>query len=474
MSERVGTSSSSRASHGSGGSEGDARGSSDNASERRRLDAAQRGAGSGTGGGGGGGIHARNTSSHILSQPRDTSVTMTGHSSSSSSPPVTPLSRGAAAAAAAAAAGGAAPRPVAARLRSSDGSGTPPRAAAAAVHDVRDTAEYRAAWDLELWKAVQADRFRRELERQRGTAFADLDRLVKRREKEARAAVQQRSAAVALREEVVQAEEARVAERQQRVAEMEKDLRRTRQQLLDAQQRVEDEVRAQVRLANDTIAHRARLLEERVRAAEAQAKRADERQRQAQQEYLNLYEAFSRFRSQQLTTTNSSSSSGGGGGGVTSQVLQLEQLRVQWEAEHQLQLDKLTQRHTTEMAAAQLRCRELEEQNRRLSAALVRRRERLRRTSADDGAPPSSPPPPPLSSPALLLPDAAQTTTTTTTATRAFVERTTRELTRLETERQSLVEGSSGALRESDAVIVSIDGRIHELRSHLSVVASTA
>ncbi|KAG5481476.1 hypothetical protein LSCM1_05493 [Leishmania martiniquensis] len=447
-----------------------------------------------------GGPQGSTESTHTLPRPREPSVTVTGRSSSPSDTPLEQRNS----------AGTSGVRlsfgSTAARFAVSNG--TPPLSAessapvAAAEYNVRDTAEYRAAWDLELWKAVQADRFRRALEEQKSIAFADLKRLVKQRGRAAQMELRQRAAAVTLREEAVQAEETRLAERQQRVADMEKDLRRMRQQLLDAQQRVEDEVRVQVRLANETIAHRARLLEERVRAAEAQARRADERQRQAQQEYLSLYEAFSRYRTQQLT---SSSSAGGGrdsinaGGGAAYSSLQIEQLRVQWEAEHQLKLDRQAQQHAADMAASQQRCRELEEQNRRLAAALARRREKLRR-HAEDAVQPLIPASasqrPPLQGGCadreklsgsvtaalpLFTPSPAVGAATAvalqpmhnTPALFDLVKRTSRELHRLETERLSLVEGSSGALRETDAVILRIDARILELRERLTAASST-
>lgn len=377
-------------------------------------------------------------------------------------------------------------------------------APAAAAPDVRDTVEYRAAWDLELWKAVQADRFRKQLEKQHGVAVADLARSVRQREKMAKEEVAQRTAAVAAREEAVKAAEVQLAARQAKTAEAEREVRRMRQQLMDAQQRVEDEVRAQVRLANDTIAHRARLLEERVKAAEGQAKRADERQRQSQEEYLALYEAFSRYRTQQLTSTSTLNGGGGGGGllavsstAATSSALgpafQLEQLRAQWDAEQQLQLDRQAQRHRAELATVQERCRELEEQNRRLSAALARRREQLRHIKASGAeaaatqASPSPAPPhgeenkgkgigtissagaspaPPAGTPLpASVPDAA---------TREVVERLVRELHRLGTDRVSLVEGSGGAVRETDAVIVSMDARARDLQRQLAAVQGTA
>lgn len=361
---------------------------------------------------------------------------------------------------------------------------SPPPIAEAASYDVRDTVEYRAAWDLELWKAVQADRFRKQLERQKSLAMADLEEAVKRQEREAKAELARRTRAVAQREEAVKAAEAQLATRQTKATEAEKDLRRMRQQLLEAQQRVEEEVRAQVRLANDTIAHRARLLEERVKAAEAQAQRADERQRQAQQEYLGLYEAFSRYRMQQLTADGAGGghnllavNSTGASSSALSPALQLEQLRAQWDAEHQLQVERLEQRHRAELNTLQEHCRDLEEQNRRLTAALARRREQLRlmRASGAGQATPAAAPPPKS---ALKMEERARTTVplpasppaVLDAATREVVAQLTRELRRLEADRITLVDGSCGAVRETDDVIVRMDARMQELRQQLAAV----
>jgi centrosomal protein CEP120 len=367
--------------------------------------------------------------------------------------------------------------------------------AAAPSADVRDTVEYRAAWDLELWKVVQADRFRKQLEKQKSIALADLNRAVRRREAELKAELAQRTQAVAAREEAVKTAEAQLAARQAKATEMERDVRRMRQQLLEAQQRVEDEVRAQVRLANDTIAHRARLLEERVKAAEAQAHRADERQRQAQQEYITLYEAFSRYRTQQLTTTAAAAApnansllmvSSTGASSSLGPAMQLDQLRAQWDAEHQLQLERQEQRHKTELAAVQRRCREVEEQNTRLTAALARRREQLRHLkAAAAGATPANPAPTPTvdnapqQKPASATAESAALGASPSThsqdaAAREAVERIVRELHRLEMDRVSLVDGSCGAVRETDAVIVRMDARMRDLQRQLAAVQGSA
>lgn len=359
----------------------------------------------------------------------------------------------------------------------------------AGLADLRSTAEYRAAWDLELWKATQADRFRRQLERQQKAAYADLHVVMKKEAAAARLALHQRARAVEERERRIRLEEAQQQERKQRVLEVEKELQRMRQQLLDAQQRVEQEVRSQVRLANETIAHRAKLLEERVAAAEAQTKRAEERQRQSQEEYLKLYESFSRVRTQQLMTTATVAMDSGSAAGSllcpstlgaerswSGPALQLEQLRSQWEAEHRLQLDRIEHRHKAELAAAQQRCRELEDHNRKLTAAVARRRAQLShlQSTADSRLPSSvsppllqptsSPPPPPSASGG----DGGILHHSCSDAFRgAKMPAVVQELLRLQSERHTLVEGSHGAICPTDTVVLRMDARIQALQEEL-------
>lgn len=328
-----------------------------------------------------------------------------------------------------------------------------------ALSGLRRSTEYRAAWDMELWKAVQAERFRQQLERQRANALVDLARTVKQKEEAAMDAIAQRSAAIGAKEARLEREWKAVAQQKARLAEGEKGLRRMRQQLLDAQRRVEDEVRAQVRRANDDITHKALMLQERVKTAEAQAQRAEERQRQAQADYLELHEAFHRYRTQQLTGEGRGAAGSGGSvrpstGEDPSEQAAAQTLRLRLEHQEEMRLlrESLQQQHREELAEILQQNKTLTEQNRRLTGALARRREQLRsHTSGGEGGgrgkqtradPPATSQQQQLHRSSLEL---------------------TKELERLRRERTQLVKESAGAITEGDLVMRRLDARIHQL-----------
>ncbi|CAD2221763.1 hypothetical protein AGDE_06349 [Angomonas deanei] len=327
------------------------------------------------------------------------------------------------------------------------------------LESIRETEEYRAAWDLELWKGIQADLFSKNLEKQKKKATADLHRLIQAKAKEHQAALAQRTVDLDHREEKVRLGEEQLVQRQQRLAEMEKDLRRTRQQLSDAQRRVEEEVRAQVRRANEDIAHKAKLLQERVLAAEEQTKKAEERQRQSHNEYLQLYESFNRFRTEQLSANQEITS---GSRVFQDMQAQLQIMRSQHAEEQRLQLEKLEQKHQSQLREVLQRNKELEEQNRRLSLALARRREQLRQVGKDDSGEEGT---------RTTRSKERQSSSEDPAAPAALSPRVVewmQELYRLRRERVSLVDGSAGAVSPSDGVIVRIDNRIREIEYHLS------
>lgn len=336
------------------------------------------------------------------------------------------------------------------------------------LNGLRQSAEYKAAWDMELWKAVQAERFRQQLERQRARAMADLARSVKQKEQDAVEAVERRSAALTAKEAKLERELRAVAQAEARLAERERGVRRMRQQLLDAQRRVEDEVRAQVRRANDDITHKALMLQDRVKAAEAQAQRAEERQRQAQSDYLELYEEFHRFRTQQLTTGGGSGQRAAAEEGerVAAEILKL---RTEHQEEMRLLREGLEQRHRQELDDVLRRNRELEEQNRRLTGALARRREQLRNIrgggaeAGTDGDASSRNGPKVRGDEQTLPPQQSRLSWSPAEV--------TKELDRLRRERTHLVEESAGAIGEQDSIVRRLDARIVQLSAMLVDIA---
>lgn len=355
-------------------------------------------------------------------------------------------------------------------------------AAASIANNVRQTVEYRAAWDLELWRAIQASKLRQQLETQKKKALTELSRLVKTREQQAVAGLEMREQEVSHREQRLAEEEKQMERRKWRLVEMEKDVRLLRQQLVDARRRAGTDAKVEVRRAKEDADHAIELQEQRVLAAEAQAKRADERLQQAQRGYLALSEEFHRFRTRELTSPPEKLST------VEARM------RSEFVMEQQNLQDRLERRHQERLQQVEDRCSRLQEENSRLTELSIRRKEQLRRSadeidrlkqlnreleerlrkvgqkslSIDSAADVkerkrcqrgvASP-----SLEAQADPDIA-----------ALV----REVERLRSERRIIVETSAGALDEDSDVVRSLDKRINDildqLRAHGTVSCSIA
>ncbi|RNF21434.1 uncharacterized protein Tco025E_03484 [Trypanosoma conorhini] len=364
------------------------------------------------------------------------------------------------------------PAPAAATATATTASASDPReerrAAAIVAADVRGTVEYRAAWDVELWKAIQAARLRRELEEQKKKALAALAKFVKSREQQATDSCELREREIGRREQRLVEEEKQVEKRKWRLAEMEKDLRNARQQLADARRRAEAEAQAEVRRAKEDAAHAVALQEQRIQASEAQTKRAEERLQQAQRDYLALSEEFHRFRTRELA-------------GPSEKAANIEaRLRTEFAVEQQALQDRLERRHTEREEQLTRRCRELEEENRRLTALATKRKEQMRR-GVEEVARLTS-----LNSTlegqlrqqstrdaAVEVADSRKTKKqkalddATPQAPAAEVVPLAKEIERLRCERRAILEGSAGALDVDSDVVRCLDARINDMLERL-------
>ncbi|KAH9599389.1 hypothetical protein LSM04_008783 [Trypanosoma melophagium] len=344
-------------------------------------------------------------------------------------------------------------------------------AEAVVAASVRGTVEYRAAWDVELWKALQAARLQRQLEEQKKKALAALAKFIKIREQQAVANCEIKERDLVRREQRVAEEEKQIERRKWRLTEMEKDLRQLRQQLADARRRSEEDAMLEVQRAKEDAAHAVALQQQRVQAAEAQTQRAEERLQQAQRDYLALSEEFHRFRTRGLTAPPES---------ITSVE---SRLRAEFAVEQQALQDRLERRHKDNEHQMLQRCRELEEENRRLTALATKRREQLRRT-ADDLAQLkqvnnsleerlqrlSSAAPPAAAEDSTAVTGGKRKRTVglkdgnIVRETQAVnVASLVKEIERLRRERRTIVEDSAGALDEDSDVVRCLDARISDM-----------
>lgn len=332
----------------------------------------------------------------------------------------------------------------------------------AAADRWRHTEEYRAAWDLELWKAVQTERFRRQLKEHRDRALKDLNTRVKKQEKVELAALQSRSLEVAKKEAAVKAEWEKLEQQKRQLAEEQATLMRSRRQLVEAQKRVEEEIQLQVRRVHEDYDHKNALLKEQAETSAAHVVRLEQRLRLSEADYLQLFEAFHRYRSEHLTPNGSpqdgSHHSRGGEPGDASAALVMEALQLRHAEELRLLQERLEQRSRFDVLEVQRRCDDLEHHNQRLTAALARRREQLRGRGADGGGAGGREdserhPQPHQHCPSPL-----------TSRECAAAASTLVELERLQRERRRLIDESGGALGTDDSIVKLLDARIVDLQ----------
>lgn len=360
--------------------------------------------------------------------------------------------------------------------------------------DWRGTIEYRAAWDVEVWKALQVDRFRQQLEKHKAAALEELQRRVRKQEKAEEELLQQKRREMEQREKGIKSEEQRQIQQRRRLDDAEKELATSRQQTLDAQKRAEEEIRIHVRRANEDYEHKALRLRDQVSAAEGHSRRLEERLARSEADYLHLFEEFHRFRTEHVVhgtsmmhngSTHYSVASDSGKGNAThdehlgeaktSASLMVEMMRSRHAEELRALDERLEAKYKNELEKVRQECATLIEKNGQLTAALARRREQLRHLrnqqhllqlgggveQADLHVPTGKPSR--FSERGISLPDASEKKGLVSLSHSA-------ELERLQRERHRLIYESGGALGDGDPVVDEISRRIIFMQTQLSIV----
>jgi centrosomal protein CEP120 len=242
------------------------------------------------------------------------------------------------------------------------------------MDDVRQTPEYAAAWDLELWKSTQVAKFQRELKDKERKLLAELAARVAKKEADDGAA-----AGRALRDADAKAAQLRkdgelLDRKKQRLRDLEAELRGRLAEADEFRKRLEADADDRVARVKQEVLHKLELQHFRATEAAEHGRRVEERAAAGQKEYLKLWEEFSDFKTKALAQA---------GPLLTTQ---LEAMRTQ----HESQLLLVTERHdrrVMEMAAqykAQLDA--LSGENQRLAAQAAGRRSQGKVQAAAAGA----------------------------------------------------------------------------------------
>lgn len=358
--------------------------------------------------------------------------------------------------------------------------------------DWRGTIEYRAAWDIEVWKALQVDRFRQQLEKHKAAALEELQRRVRKQEKIEEELLQQKKREIEQREKGIKSEEQRQIQQRRRLEDAEKELTASRQQTLEAQKRAEEEIRIQVRRVNEDYEHKALRLRDQVSAAEGHSRRLEERLARSETDYLHLFEEFHRFRTEHVVhgtgmvnngNTHFAVANDNERGNVahdvdlgvtkTSASLMVDMMRSRHAEELRALDERLEAKYKNELEKVRQECTTLMERNSQLTAALARRREQLRqlrdqqhllqpgkgveRTDVHVPTGKSSG----LCEKGISLPDAREKGLLSLPL--------SAELERLQRERHRLIYESGGALGDGDPVVDELSRRIILMQTQLSL-----
>lgn len=231
---------------------------------------------------------------------------------------------------------------------------------------IRRTEEYRAAWDIELWKAVQLSAFQNEFKETKRKSLEQWKASLEHKEAERMALLDRQSRDLLSRERRIVEEEKLLEKRKQKLVEAEKEFKSLRQVLIDQKQRSDQDAEIRVQRGKEELAHRSELFQQRIQQHEETARRAEERLAVSQQEYIKLFEEFSQYKTRQLANPDAYASH------------HIERLRADHVAEMTALQDRLDRRHQEHTLTLTMRCQQLEDTVKRLTGNVASRKQSMK------------------------------------------------------------------------------------------------
>jgi centrosomal protein CEP120 len=238
--------------------------------------------------------------------------------------------------------------------------------------NIRQTPEYRAAWDVEVWKHLMQKKLERELRDAQKKAIDNMKAQVALKDKEASLIIEKKIREVADELKKVQAEAAAQETRKRKLIDAEKELRRQAADLLEHKKRVDSEAEDRIKALKNELNQRLTLEAERQKNMEQTMAQTNERLVASQKEYGKLWEEFAEFKSRILRD--------GGGGILTNQ---LDTLRAQ----HATEIVALTERHERRLQEIILqferRLDDSQSEVKRLQGSVAQKKEHIKTLTSD-------------------------------------------------------------------------------------------
>jgi centrosomal protein CEP120 len=231
------------------------------------------------------------------------------------------------------------------------------------IVSIRETDEYRAAWDVEVWKALQVKQFQAEFKESKRKETEAFRKTLEVKEKETLAKVDRQERELLTRERRIVEEEKLLERRRQKLVEQEKDVKSVQQKLEEHRRALDAEAELRVQRVKEDLAHRLELFQQKLAHSEDNTRRFEERLHASQGEYMKLFEEFSNFKTQQLANPD------------VHAAAQVERLRTDHNLEMMSLQDRLDRRHQEQIMSLTHRSQQLDSQVTTLSTALASKKQ---------------------------------------------------------------------------------------------------
>ncbi|XP_025919701.1 centrosomal protein of 120 kDa isoform X2 [Apteryx mantelli] len=163
----------------------------------------------------------------------------------------------------------------------------------------RETLEYKAALELEMWKEIQEDIFENQLKKKEMAHMQALAEEWKKRDKEREALVKKKVAEYAVLEEQLQKTLRDLDKRERQLFSAESELQRVKKELQAEYERNMQELQDSVRRAKEECAHQVELERSKIRQLEEDKLRLQQQLYEAENKYKILEKEFQQYKEQQ-------------------------------------------------------------------------------------------------------------------------------------------------------------------------------
>ncbi|KAM7320314.1 hypothetical protein ACRRTK_020757 [Alexandromys fortis] len=163
----------------------------------------------------------------------------------------------------------------------------------------RETLEYKAALELEMWKEMQEDIFETQLKQKELAHMQALAEEWKKRDRERESLVKKKVAEYSILEGKLQKALTELENREQQLASAEMELQRERKELQSERERNLQELQDSVRRARDDCVHQVELERLKLKQLEEDKHRLQQQLNDAENKYKILEKEFHQFKDQQ-------------------------------------------------------------------------------------------------------------------------------------------------------------------------------